>query len=65
MQINQLTAQQRTLIIILLLLFCAVIAVRIGYYVLDNEFPLGYDARSYIAAGYALRLEFSPFIDTT
>lgn len=48
---------------VLLALFCLILFLRIGAQTIHNEFPLGYDARSYIAAATALRLGYSPYDD--
>ena len=49
---------------VLMALFCLVLFLRIGSLTIHNEFPLGYDARSYYAAATALRLGYSPYNET-
>jgi hypothetical protein len=55
----------RGILIALLIVSCALIAWRVVDYVIDNEFPPGYDARSYIAASLALSEDLSPFDERT
>lgn len=49
------------LLYVLLAVFFTVVVLRIGNLTLQNEFPLGYDARSYIAAATAIREGHSPY----
>lgn len=41
--------------------FLVIVILRIVDLTLQNEFPLGYDARSYVVAARAIREGFSPY----